>query len=119
MFEGPQYVYKVASVDRVVDGDTVDLVIDLGFSIFTKQRIRLAGIDTPEFRGGTAESKIKAQIAATRLEELLGSGEVFIRTEQDKKGSFGRYLGYLIVVKQGIDFEVNQILLEEGLAEKY
>lgn len=119
MFEGPQYVYRVAKVDRVIDGDTVDLLIDLGFNIFTKQRIRFAGIDTPELRGGTDESKARARAAAARVEDLLSSGEVFVRTEHDKTGKYGRYLGYLIVVKQGIDFVVNEILLEEGLAKKY
>ena len=119
MFEGPQYIYKVYKVDRVVDGDTVDLLVDLGFSVITKQRIRLAGIDTYELRGGTDETKALGRKAADRVKELLSSGDVFIRTKKDKAGKFGRYLGHLIVVRQGIEFNVNEILLEEGLATKY
>lgn len=120
MFEGPQYTYRVHSVDRVVDGDTVDFTIDLGFGVFTKQRIRLAGIDTPELRGGTVESKELAKKAKARVEEFLSSGEVFVKTEKDRTGKYGRYLGYIIIVKHsGIDFNLNEILVEEGYAKRY
>lgn len=120
MFEGPQYVYRVKSVDKVVDGDTVDLTIDLGFGVFTQQRIRLAGIDTPELRGGTEFTKELAQEAKKRVEEFLSYGEIFVRTEKDRTGKYGRYLGHIIVVRQsGIDFNLNEILVEEGLAKRY
>jgi len=119
MFEGPHYTYKVASVDRVVDGDTIDVTVDLGFNVFTKQRLRLSYIDAPELKGGTAETKEKAKKVVDRVNDLLSSGDIFIVTENDKTGKYGHYLAKFIVVKQGIDFVVNDILLEEGLAEKY
>ena len=115
----PDYVYKVHSVDRVVDGDTVDLIIDLGFSIFTNQRIRIADINTPELRGGTDETKNKARIAKARVEELLSTGDIYIKTKKDKTGKYGRYLGYIYVSKDNTDINVGEVLLNEGLAVPY
>jgi len=86
------YEYR-ARLRRVVDGDTVDLDVDLGFYLTASLRFRVLGIDTPELRGGTAESKARAREAKDRVEELLSCGEGFplmIRTR--KADSFGRWL---------------------------
>ena len=119
MFEKAQYTYRVASMDRVVDGDTIDFTIDLGFNVFTKQRVRLAGVDTPELRGGTIESKAKAREAKNRVIQLLSEGEIFITTEKDKTGKYGRYLGRIFIVINENEFELGEVLLNEGLATSY
>lgn len=115
----PDYTYRVRSVDRVIDGDTVDLVIDVGFSIFTTQRIRLAEINAPELRGGTAETKELARKAKSRVEELLSSGDIFIKTEKDRTGKYGRYIGHIYVHKDNTDINIGKVLLTEGLAVPY
>lgn len=118
-FRGPEFTYRVEKIEKIIDGDTVDLIIDLGFDVCIKQRIRLAGINTPELRHGTAESKQKAVLSVNRLTDLLDTGEIYVCTVKDRTDKYGRYLGYLYIIKQNIEFEVNQILLDEGLAERY
>ena len=90
------YQYK-AKLIRVVDGDTVDAMIDCGFSTFKKERIRLYGIDTPECRTRDKEEKARGLAAKARLEELIaeGNNEFIIETSIDKKGKYGRLLGVL------------------------
>ena len=80
------YQYK-AKLIRVVDGDTVDAMIDCGFSTFKKERIRLYGINTPEIRTRDKKEKEKGFAAKARLEELLGEGnnEFIVETSIDKK----------------------------------
>ena len=108
------HYYKVKSVDRVVDGDTIDVTIDLGFSLYYKTRIRLAGIDTPETRTRDLREKAAGIRAKDYLMECIEKAEeVTLQTE--KTGKFGRYLG--IVYADGID--LNQTLIEEGHAEVY
>lgn len=104
------YEYK-ATVVRWVDGDTVDLLVDLGFQIFTKHRLRLANINTPE-RGqpGWAE-------ATARAAELAPHGStVLLRTEKAQYDKYGRYLGVLLI---DATRSVNSVLLGEGLAKHY
>ena len=90
------YEYS-AQVLRVVDGDTVDVLIDCGFSTFKKERVRLYGIDAPESRTRDKEEKIRGLAAKERLDELITNtgGNVVIKTELDKKGKFGRILGVI------------------------
>tara|TARA_R110000744_G_scaffold56949_2_gene119941 strand:- start:378 stop:770 length:393 start_codon:yes stop_codon:yes gene_type:complete len=107
------FVYK-CTLDRVVDGDTVDVNLDLGFSIIlAKQRVRLAGIDTPESRTrDLAEKKLGLQ-AKELLKELTCDGFVL---ESQGRGKYGRILGVLW------DFDgnsINQKLIESGLAVEY
>jgi micrococcal nuclease len=113
------YDYKV-KVLRVVDGDTVDVDIDLGFGVWLhKERVRIMGIDTPESRTSDKVEKKFGLAAKKRLKELLGKTAV-LRTQisksgEDMKGKFGRILG---------DFEVGdrmatEILIEEGQAVHY
>jgi micrococcal nuclease len=109
-----------AKVVRVVDGDTVDALIDCGFSISTHQRIRLLGINTAECRTRDKEEKKKGLAAKARLKELirLGKGQFFVKTFLDKKGKYGRLLGALYNLE--VDRRTyNDILLEEGHATAY
>jgi len=112
----PSYRYRVKEIVRVIDGDTVDVIIDLGFNILTKERIRLIGIDTDELRGGTMETKIRANAASKRIEELLNMGDVIVETEKDKTGKYGRMLGrFFVYSPKGDKFiDVSRTLLTEG-----
>ena len=112
------YTYK-AKLMRVVDGDTVDAEIDLGFGVFMKQRIRLYGINTPESRTRDLEEKERGLAAKARLTELLGK-EFVVETILNKRGKFGRILGTLHVNKDdGSTQNINQTLVEEGHAVEY
>jgi len=113
------YEYR-CKVTRVVDGDTVDVDIDLGFGVWMhKERVRLYGIDTPESRTRDLEEKARGLAAKDRLIEILESfGNKFIvKTSIDKKGKFGRLLGELI--SKDTEQNANQMLLEEGHATEY
>ena len=107
------YTYK-AKLDRVVDGDTVDANIDLGFDIFMRDRIRLMGIDTPESRTRRKAEKVLGLAAKARLKELLKGQKVSIQCTKEK-GKFGRILADVVVN----DKSINQQLIEEGHARKY
>jgi micrococcal nuclease len=114
------YNYK-AKLLRVVDGDTVDAEIDLGFKIFIKDRIRLMGIDTPESRTRNLAEKSWGKAASARLSELLAEsdGNFTLVTKVQKKGKFGRILGTIQVsTKDGI-VDANQVLINEQLAIPY
>ena len=88
------YEYK-CEVTRVVDGDTVDCVLDLGFSILHKCRVRLYGIDTPESRTRDLDEKARGKLAAKFLQDSIDSGkDIVLRSElKDSKGKYGRVLG--------------------------
>lgn len=111
------YEYK-AKLIRVVDGDTIDAEIDLGFKIYIKERIRFAGIDTPESRTRHKHEKSWGLAAKCRVKALLdGENSNFIlTTELQKKGKFGRILGS-IVLNDGT--EISEVLLAEKLAIPY
>jgi len=102
--------YK-AKIRRIVDGDTVDVDIDLGFGIvLVKQRIRLYGIDTPESRTRDKEEKFYGKLAAAFLKDQCKKpSSITLRTHMDKKGKFGRILGEIIV--DGVN--VNKLMIEE------
>lgn len=120
------YTYKIVDVNRIVDGDTVDVTIDLGFSILYKTRVRLYGINTPEVRTKDLEEKKRGQAASQRLSEIIDEAEfsghelILESTEKDK---YGRYLGIIYIRKQEqqdvVDTNVNQQLIEEGHAVPY
>lgn len=115
------YEYK-CKILRVVDGDTVDIDIDLGFGVWMhKERVRMMGIDTPESRTRDTVEKAFGLASKNRLKELLPIGSIqVLKTEidksgEDKKGKFGRILGdFLIEGKRATD-----ILIEEGHAVAY
>lgn len=118
------YEYR-AHVNRVVDGDTVDVDIDLGFGIVLKdERVRIMGIDTPESRTSDKVEKIFGLASKERLKELLGK-ETILKTQinkdgEDMKGKFGRILGDFIVEEwEGEQRLVTEVLIEEGHAVKY
>ena len=108
--------YKV-KIRRIVDGDTVDVDIDLGFdTILSKQRIRLYGIDTPESRTRDKEEKFYGKLSAKFLkEQCKNNSEIFLKTYLDKKGKFGRILGELIV--EGVN--INKMMIEKYMAVEY
>ena len=115
------YEYK-AIVRRVVDGDTVDVTLDLGFDILYNNRIRLHGIDAPESRTSDQEEKERGLAAKDRVKELCPVGStVMIKTTKDGRGKFGRILGEILITgNEPNQFEsVNKILLKEGHAVKY
>lgn len=118
------YTYYVHSLDRVVDGDTIDVVIDLGFDLFKKARVRLAGIDTPEKRTRNIKEKELGLHASTWLEDQLLDittyGRLIIKTEKDKQsGKYGRMLGWLWSEEEQNDVSINEQMINEGYAWPY
>jgi len=90
-----QYFYR-AKVSRVVDGDTVDFMIDLGFGIYHKVRVRLYGVNTPETRTRDEIEKAAGLAAKDYVTDWLnGQEEVFLKTIKDESGKYGRILGYV------------------------
>jgi len=104
-------------VTRVVDGDTVDVILDLGFSILHKCRVRLYGIDTPESRTRDKDEKVRGKLAAKFLQDAIDNGKkVVLRSKlKDSKGKYGRVLGEIIV--DGIN--INVAMIENYLAVAY
>tara|TARA_R100000008_G_scaffold86663_1_gene80731 strand:- start:6822 stop:7181 length:360 start_codon:yes stop_codon:yes gene_type:complete len=113
------YEYK-AKVTKVVDGDTVDALIDCGFSVFTHQRIRLLGINAPESRTRDKKEKKRGLAAKARLKELIreGRGRFLVRTFMDKRGKYGRLLGVLYNPEVS-ELSFNDMLVSEGHATAY
>ena len=105
------------TVTRVVDGDTVDVVLDLGFSILHKCRVRLYGIDTPESRTRDKDEKVRGKLAAKFLKDAIDNGKkVILRTKlKDSKGKYGRVLGEVVVD----DININVSMIENYLAVAY
>jgi micrococcal nuclease len=114
------YEYN-CKIRRVVDGDTVDVDIDLGFGVvYANQRIRLYGIDTPESRTRDPIEKKFGKLAGRFLEDKLGD-ECVIRTRKDSKGKYGRILGEFLVYDNETDRQmtVNDIMIRDHLAVAY
>ena len=113
------FEYKCNLV-KVVDGDTVDVDIDLGFGVWLrKQRIRLYGIDTPESRTRDKVEKVYGLAAKDFLLKMLSTGEMSIKTHKDAKGKFGRILGELFMKTSVGELSVNQSLVENSHAVRY
>ena len=104
-----------AKVMRVVDGDTIDALIDLGFNIHKKIRIRMVGINTPESRTRDLEEKKRGLAAKARLKEILKENKNKFILESQGVGKYGRCLG---IIRIG-DTVVNQQLIIEGHAVEY
>ena len=117
------YNFRVVSIDRVVDGDTIDVSIDLGFDLIKKERVRIAGIDTPEKRTRDLEEKALGLDATEWMKKNLedtiaGDDELTIRTELvGGMGKYGRLLGWLYVGES--DLSLNEIMIEQGYAWAY
>mgnify|MGYP003348070614 CR=1 FL=1 len=91
------YIYNAKCL-RVVDGDTVDVIIDCGFSILHKARVRMYGIDTPESRTRDLDEKARGKLASQYIQDHIDNGnEIIIKTEKDSKGKFGRILGKIFI----------------------
>ena len=119
-----KYVYK-AKLVRVVDGDTIDAEIDLGFKVYIRERIRFYGINTPESRTRDLEEKARGLEAKQFLKDTLAKNKnkFILESMVDKKGKFGRILGTIYVENQedGITekINVNQHLIDNGHAVEY
>jgi micrococcal nuclease len=113
------YEYRVKQVLKVVDGDTIDVVIDLGFDISFTSRVRLAGIDTPESRTKDAREKILGLEVKEYLKKALeGATDIVIRTEKaDSSEKYGRILGWLFINRQ--TDSLNLQLVSKGYAWTY
>ena len=110
------YTYNV-EVTRVVDGDTVDVDIDLGFGmVYKKQRVRLMGIDTPESRTRNLEEKFYGLKAKEFMKSMV-EGKEGIRLVSNDKGKFGRILGELFI--PNTDISVNQLMIDNWHAVPY
>ena len=117
------YNFRVTEIVKVVDGDTIDVIIDLGFDLYKKERVRVAGVDTPEKRTRNLEEKELGIDATNSLTEQLdsaidGEDDLVIRTEIDGGfGKYGRLLGWLYI---GEDTEsINERMIREGYAWEY
>ena len=113
------YTYKI-KLDRVVDGDTIDAYIDLGFDVSIKKRIRFAGINTPESRTRDLEEKKRGLAAKARLKEILEEASE-IHLDSHGLGKYGRVLGQLHVSSESSPtmVNVNELLITEGHAVEY
>ena len=117
------YNFRVVSVDKVVDGDTIDVSIDLGFDLIKKERVRIAGIDTPEKRTRDLEEKALGLDATYWMQKNLqdtldGDEELTIRTElKGGMGKYGRLLGWLYVGDDNVS--LNEQMIAEGYAWEY
>jgi micrococcal nuclease len=104
------------TVERVVDGDTIDVVIDLGFSCLYKSRVRLYGIDTPESRTRNKDEKARGKLAAKFLSDAVSPGGVILKTKlKDSRGKFGRVLATVWVDGKNI----NQSMIDNHHAAEY
>ena len=117
------YNFRVTEINRVLDGDTIDVTIDLGFDLFKKERVRIAGVDTPEKRTRDLEEKELGIDATNWLKErlegaLAGEENLTIRTELvGGVGKYGRLLGWLYVGDE--DESLNEQMITEGYAWAY
>ena len=113
----------MTEINRVVDGDTIDVTIDLGFDLFKKERVRVAGVDTPEKRTRNLEEKALGIDATNWLKKQLedtiaGDEELIIRTElKGGVGKYGRLLGWLYIGDNNIS--INEQMIAEGYAWSY
>ena len=117
------YNFRVIEINRVVDGDTIDVTIDLGFDLYKKERVRVAGVDTPEKRTRDAEEKELGIDATNWLKEKLdgaisGDDDLVIRTELvGGMGKYGRLLGWLYIGDSQLS--LNEQMIDEGYAWSY
>ena len=117
-----KYIYR-AKLDRVVDGDTVDALIDVGFDIWFKKRIRFKGVDTWESRTRNLEEKalgLKAKARTKELLEKVSSKSGYFRIRSYGLGKYGRVLADVFIMdKDGKQWNVNKTLISEGHAYVY
>ncbi len=132
--ESCEFIYKITAVEKVVDGDTIDAVIDLGFDVGLRTRIRLLGMDTPESRTRNLEEKFYGKLSSSALKSWVHWAVVSDRDdieiqlrcpEEDSRGKFGRILGELWIncTADGEEFSgwtnINKWMCENGYAVGY
>ena len=117
------YNFRVIKINKVVDGDTIDVTIDLGFDLLKKERVRIAGIDTPEKRTRNLDEKALGIDATEWLKSKLtdtikGDDELLIRTELvGGVGKYGRLLGWLYIGESNVS--LNEQMISQGYAWEY
>ena len=117
------YNFRVVKIDRVLDGDTIAVTIDLGFELYKKERVRIAGVDTPEKRTRNLEEKALGLDATNWLKDKLegaisGDDDLVIRTELvGGTGKYGRLLGWCYIGDSTVS--LNEQMIEEGYAHAY
>ena len=117
------YNFRVTEINKVLDGDTIDVTIDLGFDLFKKERVRIAGVDTPEKRTRNLEEKALGLDATEWLKDKLegaidGDDDLVIRTELvGGVGKYGRLLGWLYFGDASVS--LNEKMIDEGYAWAY
>ena len=117
------YNFRCLEITKVLDGDTIDVVIDLGFDLYKKERVRIAGVDTPEKRTRDLEEKALGIDATNWLKDKLegaiaGDDDLIIRTELvGGVGKYGRLLGWLYIGDATVS--LNEQMIEEGYAWSY
>ena len=117
------YNFRVTKIDRVLDGDTIDVTIDLGFELYKKERVRIAGVDTPEKRTRNLEEKALGLDATDWLKDKLegaisGDDDLVIRTELvGGVGKYGRLLGWCYIGDSTLS--LNEQMIAEGYAHAY
>ncbi len=110
------YQYKIKEVTKIIDSDTIDVIIDLGFDILHSARIRLYGIDTPESRTRDKVEKKYGLMAKKYLTECLKTDNpITLQTHKEEKGKFGRILGEIIID----DININNMMVENYHAVPY
>ena len=119
MADKDPYMYRIKKITKVVDGDTIDANIDLGFDISLTKRIRLAGIDTPESRTRNLEEKALGLESKEWLKKALeGAKDILIKTElPDSTEKYGRIIGHLYI--NGEETSINNQMVAEGYAWEY
>ena len=118
---GTPFVY-FATVSSAYDGDTVTLDMDLGFKIKHQIKCRLGGIDTPELRGGTVETKTAGKAARDHTRERVLGKRVLVHTKKDSKGKYGRYLAVIFPLDADgapVSESLNDELIRLGHAKPY
>jgi micrococcal nuclease len=119
MADRDPYIYRIKEIHKIVDGDTIDASIDLGFDISLEKRIRLAGVDTPESR--TTDLKEKAMGLESKewlKKKLEGAKDIIIKTElPDSTEKYGRIIGHLFI--NGQETSLNNQMIDEGYALAY
>lgn len=119
MTDRDPYIYRIKEIHKIVDGDTIDASIDLGFDISLEKRIRLAGVDTPESRTTDAnEKKLGLESKEWLKKRVEGAKDIIIRTElPDSTEKYGRIIGHLFI--NGEEISLNNQMITEGFAWPY
>jgi micrococcal nuclease len=114
------YEYK-CKVKRVVDGDTMDVILDLGFDVHHAVRVRLAGIDTPESRTRDLDEKARGKLSKAFLKESIKGKKIVLKTKiKDSRGKFGRVIAEVWAeFEKGSLRNINELMIKECYAVKY